>query len=743
MSHRLAALLPLLLARRRAVFALAALFGLAMLPGVARLASDNSPEVFFLEGTPDLARYREFVKSFGSDEGVRLVVEGPALWSEEGLEWLGRLEEEAARLPGVAAVSGLATRERRFGWPPLEPEAFRASLREDALARALGWVDREARLATVLVVAEPGGAETQHPLYQALDRLLADPPSGLSAWKLGSRSLDAALDASSREIQRVYFPLLVLFAALLLYATFRELQGVAVPIAFVAVGELALLGSMGYAGVRLNLILAILPPLLFTIALATAVHLQVRCRDFEAAGLDAVAATVATYADKGRAVLWTGLSTATGFASLAASPVAPIRDLGLWAGFGLGGLVIAAFTLYPCLLAVTTGNRRELPERRFELALQARGRRWASAAARHRRAVLLFYGVTALAAAAGLPRLALESNALHYLASDHPVRAGSERLKASGIGLSTVELLLELPSERAGELRSVEGLARLSRLAGELSALPHVLGVLSAGDLVDDAVRRSPLARLGGEAAARAPTYEALLADPQGRLALARLLSEDGRRARLTIFCETLGVAAISPLRERALARAREAFPAAQVSPTGQFLLLLDMQRYLLGTLGRSLGLTLPVLTLTFWLLLRRAGLVVKALVPNLWPVLAIFGAMGWLGVPLDIATVMVASISLGLAVDDTIHTLSHYREDQPRLGGGEAVVSRVEKTAPAYLLTGLILIAGFGVCALSDFEPTARFGLLSASAIAIALFADLLLVPALFGDSHPVTATE
>ena len=87
------------------------------------------------------------------------------------------------------------------------------------------------------------------------------------------------------------------------------------------------------------------------------------------------------------------------------------------------------------------------------------------------------------------------------------------------------------------------------------------------------------------------------------------------------------------------------------------------MQRYLVSTLALSLLLTLPVLACSFYFLLRDAKGTFYALVPNLWPVLLILGAMGWFGVPLDIATVMVASITLGLVVDDTIHTLAHYRD--------------------------------------------------------------------------------
>jgi predicted RND superfamily exporter protein len=89
--------------------------------------------------------------------------------------------------------------------------------------------------------------------------------------------------------------------------------------------------------------------------------------------------------------------------------------------------------------------------------------------------------------------------------------------------------------------------------------------------------------------------------------------------------------------------------------------------------------------------------------------------------------------------VDDTIHTLAHYRERSRQVGGFEAVADRLERATPAYLLTGGILSAGFGVCALSSFEPIARFGALSAATIVIAVAADLLLVPALFARDGAV----
>ena len=165
---------------------------------------------------------------------------------------------------------------------------------------------------------------------------------------------------------------------------------------------------------------------------------------------------------------------------------------------------------------------------------------------------------------------------------------------------------------------------------------------------------------------------------------------------------------------------------------TGQFPLLQHVQRRLFGTLGSSLGLTLLSILLVFRAILGGWRLTVRAMIPNVLPVLVVLGAMGWLGVPLDVATVMVASVVLGLAVDDTIHTLGHHRDLAPRHGAHAAVAGTLEKTASAYVLTGLVLGLGFAACTLSDFAPTARFGLLSAIGIGTAVLLDLTLLPAI-----------
>jgi predicted RND superfamily exporter protein len=524
-----------------------------------------------------------------------------------------------------------------------------------------------------------------------------------------------------------------------------------VPLVYVAAPELVLLGALGYLGVDFNLVRAVLPPLLFVIALATAVHLQVRFRDALEDGLRGTEAVRATYEDKGWAVLWTGVTTIVGFGSLAVSRVGPVPTLGLASAAGIALVTVAAFTLYPALLVAFGTPRRSLvggstrgPSREsrrpraFEHHFRRLGRAWAEWAADRRRVVLAVALLAMALAAAGLPRLRVESNAVTFLPAEHPARAGIEELEAAGVGVAAAEVFLTLPEGSDEGLGSAARIAELGELTGEMRRIPRVLGAVGPGDLLAEALRRSRGAGAVGITPELALGF--LRADPASGARLRAFVSDNGRAARITLFVPTDGHRELEPLFARAgeLTRewARQAFPGARVSVTGEFPLLLSTHRRLLSTLGLSLTLTTLAVGVIFRFLLPSTRLTLLALLPNLWPVAMVVGTMAWAGIPLDTATVMVASVVLGLAVDDTIHTLGHFRELAPALGRREAVAGTLERTAPAYILTGAILAAGFGVCALSDFAPTARFGGLSALAIAFAVAGDLFLLPALLGST-------
>jgi predicted RND superfamily exporter protein len=266
----------------------------------------------------------------------------------------------------------------------------------------------------------------------------------------------------------------------------------------------------------------------------------------------------------------------------------------------------------------------------------------------------------------------------------------------------------------------------------------NVSGVLSAVDLVDAAIPAS-----GGDTSAPTadPTQSALAAlraNPQLELLLAATLTRDQSAARVSITVPMAAASELEPLFAQAVAEAGAIFPEAQVWLTGAYPLVLRSQHAVLRTMLVSLALTFGVVAALFGLLLRsRRGLSV-ALIPNLLPVVFVLGLMGWFAVPIDGTTLMIAAVVLGLAVDDTLHTLGAFRRRATTLGAGPGAVAALEHTAAGHLLSTATLAAGFLLCGLSEFVPVARFGRLTAVALLMGLLADLLLVPALLATLRP-----
>ncbi len=733
--------MKVLLHHRRLVVIFHFALALAMLPGLVRLENDNSPEIFFARDAGALQRYQWFRQEFGGGQAVRVALSGRGLWTKQGLTWLGELEQRTASLPGVETAVGFLAYHRwlLLEWPPPDPAAFRAQVIENGLDLGAGWVSPDGETVTMLVVFADLPPAAERKLLHQLDRLLAHPPIDIQAHLSGVPVLHRAMDRSLSTLAVRILPILVLLGAAFLGVIFHRLRDIVIPLLFVAVCQAILFGIMGYLGVRLNMVNIILAILIFVISLATAVHLLVRFRDLSQQGMKAATAVLATYRSKGWPVLWTGLTTLVAFGSLVTGNVPPVRSLGVWSAVGIALMTILAFTLYPALLAGIRFGEVPQKVRPFEVWARQRGQAWARWTVQRRSLVLAVTAAAIALAVPGMTRLRVEDNLARYFPPHHPVRAGLERLQQHGIGGFAAELVLSYRgSERAEEDKEEEAgfqnpsaQQRLARLSCLLRSEPLVFGAISSGDLVEAAVR-SMLVEGEVNDRIRWMALGMMQTVPDSRKLLHALVSPDGQNARLTLLVPMLSFNQMQPLFKRVSAAAADIFPDADIWVTGQYPLILLSQRTLLRGLIVSLLLTLLCVVIVFGVLLRSARLTCLVLVPNLWPIVLVLGGIGWLRLPLDSASVMTASIVLGLAVDDTFHTLGHFLRLAPRFGSAAAIEATLQRTAPAHILTTLILAAGFFACALSDFLPVSRMGAIATVAILLALVGDLLLIPAL-----------
>lgn len=701
-------------------------------PGLFRLRIDNDVERFFVEDSQAIRGYRQFQRDFGPDRAGRIVLRGSTLWTTESLAWLAKIESELGQVDAVLGAAGLYHHHRLSlsQWPPPDPAAFRNLVSSDPLDRAAGFVSSDGEVITVLFALYQVVPQERRAALGRVRSLLESRPPGIDADLAGLPVLVDSVERAILEWSARFLPWLLGAALLLLWLVFRRLAHVLIPLLFVAVIEVLVLGGLGYLRVAIDLITVLLIPLLFVISLATAVHVLVRFRHHLslAPPNDALSRT---YREKGWPVFWTGLTTFVGFASVALSDVPPLRSLGISVGVGIGLMTLSMFLLYPLLLIAP----RRITETFRPGALERLGRRWGRkltlAAVDRRLWVQSAFLLVALIAAWGLLRLHVQTSVLEYFPADSSERRSHELLEREGIAPVSIDLIL---SGRGTELpfASAEALKELGTLAREIRGLEPTMEVVSAASLLESLGR--------GETSGQFPSsgeidWDAALRKAARNRDMERLLGSlrtpSGSRARVSILLPFLGLQQIQPLLERARQAAARLFPGAESLLTGQYLLVILSQSRLLPTMLWSFSLTLLLISLVFWFLTRSLRLWVISLLPNLWPVLFVLGVMGWSGIPLDSTTVAIAAIMLGLAVDDTLHTLGYYRASAIH-DPTQRVAATLEKAAGAHILTSLVLAAGFAICGFSSFLPVGRFGWLAAITVVAALLADLFLFPVL-----------
>lgn len=647
---------------------------------------------------------------FGGDESVLVRIDGFDEGDTTVEAWLTGLGPELSKL---AAVDGAADPLHLPGMPTGGGVPWEA-LRERPIVRTLDLVhSSEARLDFVLLVRLDATPEERAALAGRLLELSDEAASlGARLRAAGHPLIAAALDVEALRVERVFVPALVLLSALVVAIFLRSIALAALallPAIVASSGTRAVLHGLGH---KSDLILVTLGPVIFVVMLASALHLLVCFRDHRACGAPCPEAASAARHEKWVASALAALTTAVGFGAFALSDLSSVAELGVSVSIAvLVGVGLCLAFLPPVLAGLPFTVRHRTASRSC-------GTVWRriALAARRRRGIVIAVGLTLIPlgtwAATGLET---ETNALHYFPDGHPARRQFMDLEAEGCSLSSVEVLVRRVDGAAWTTGSLENLG----LGERLGAVEGTTAVFGPRDVLADARSLGVLALLG------AP--EALLQ--------ARRLDEGATWARWTVRFPTADADVTRDMVQR-VKRAAEASgdqSLGQVLVAGSVPRMLDMQSTLLGTLIYSLGLTLLAVALLFAFAVQSPRELVVAFLVNILPVASVLGVASLCGVPLDGATVMVAAVVLGLAVDNTFHLLHAARDCGT---GMRARLRAFDRVGTAATISSLALAMGFASLGLSGFAPTARFGLLCATGAVGALVSNLLFLPALWVGS-------
>ena len=725
---------------------------------------DPSTEHVFPEGHAAVETFNEFREVFGADEAIHVVYELRAgdVLSRPGLTLARELRAALLELPGVEQVFSVTEMPvlttSALGLPTLGPglpadlaavgdEAL-STWRDQVLATPFvegGLVTQDHKAGSLVVQVErlPAGAEgaaINQELVDAIRAMTAARSDAASFSVAGSPVVKAQIMTAIVDDMVGFTGPLLLLATITAWLVLRSVRGVALVLAVLAISTVWVLGAMGHLGIPFHSMTSLVPTLVLVIGVADSLHLLVEQRVQQQALGPAATGATTIEAALGHVLgpcFLTSLTTALGFASLLSSDIRPIRDFGVGAAASALVALLVTMTLIPACAALVGAQEGEpvRAPRLDRLGAFATERRWLGC--------LLLPLLLGLGISGGL-RIEPNTDFLGFFRPETALVRDAERIQGLFGGVAPCELIVAGPPDAAHDPAILAAMDALEReleqesLVDGCASLVDVLAAASsmgASAMVGAAPSRLPQTREDAE------RMEGLIQAVAGRnLPMERLVSPPGpphpEQTWLRINVRARMVGSIEFLR---LIERVEALEAKHMTPVGAALEITGTSVVFAQTadqimLGQVQSFLWAFVTISgvMILALRSLTLGLVSILPNLVPVAAILGTMGWLGIPLNSFNSMVVSVALGLAVDDTIHVLVGFKRFSAGRTVREALRETVAHEGAAVVSTSLVLLAGFGVLLGASFRPTQHFGLLVAVSIGAALIGDLLMLPAL-----------
>jgi hypothetical protein len=709
-------------------------FGAALLAsiGVADLSVDTKTDSILDRRAEAWRDYQHALSLFGGDEVVVVAIRGAEPFEKAVVEEVARISNRLSGIEGVRRVDSLSTVSLvSVGEdgvleldPAIEADADgvlgirrRPQLRGDHLAARVLVSDSGETLA--IGVHLEAGREDDYPGIVEEIRAIVGPDSAVSG-------VPVFRTEGNRRTQRellLFVPITILLISGLLYGIFWSWIAVWIPLLGSGIASWITLGVLGATGRPLTASSMILPSLLLALGCAYTMHVLTAAR-----GCATRTELSAALRGVSRPIALSGLTTAIGFLGIATVRIEAAQELGAFGALGVVLVLAAALTAAPALLAMWPLPARDRLDNWIRTSVLGRIVRVATAGGASvisgTLAIMVVLGI-------GLTQTEVNTDLTTWFPRGSEVRESYEQIKEDLSGISPINVVVEAPEGRT--VFEAPAVSAIDALAEHLDALDTVGKAVSYTGVVRQVHRG-----FSGDPNATVPADSALVQQYlmllEGVPQMSDLLLEDGSAANIILRVDNNGSAELKRVAEAAeswwAAHGPAGFGATSTGIMFEFARAEDAVAY--GQL-QGIVIALGVIGIILLAIFRDWLVTSVALVPNLVPLVMVFGAMGWSGIPLDMGNIVLGSLALGIAVDDTIHVLSDYTGWR-RVGVGteEAVTRALRRTLPALVYTTAAIVIGFGVLGLSDFAATRNLGLVTAALVAVCLAADVLLLPAL-----------
>lgn len=657
------------------------------------------------------------------------------------------IESDPERFPGgIAEVGPALSAELKTdaiveGTEVTEEEAAQLAEALEGNPLLVGrLIDDDHTLAGIaLQLPELGPRQMQRAMKDLRESLERPELEGVELHVGGLPYLRSVIVSKMREDNLRLIPLTVLVCLLLLTISFRWAAGVLLPLGAVAITALVTVGGMGLFGEPMNILNNVIVPLLIIIGISDATHLVQRYRDEVDPDDPASRTTAGKRTVKAIAVacMLTSATTAVGLASLVVSKTVMLRHFGVTAGIGVMISYVVIITFVPAILTwVTPPQRAEIRRERTSMfttvtsGMVARLIRW-------RWVVLFATAVFTVWAGYIASQITVDHALLDQFDETDPVYTTTILIEEKLAGVRPLELVVV--SDEDQHFLEPAMIQRLQNIRNWAALRPEIIRTLSYGDIL-----RESYALLSGDPSVRSENFKTTkqvkglvtMMSQRKPSPLSDWLTEDGEKVRVQFKLRDVGAQATMRFLddlEAVIERELGSDETLSWSFTGEAYTGSRGQAAVVSDLLGSLMIAVVVIFLLLAFFFRSVRLGLLSIPPNLIPLVATMAYMVWREIPLNVSTVIIFSISLGLAVNGTIHVLARFREEMRRgIGREAALVQAARGTGRAIVISCITLMAGFGVLLFSSFVPVRSFGELIAVTIGGCLVATLVVLPPL-----------
>lgn len=764
------------------------LFTISRLP---QLKFDMSTEGFFHEDDIKIIEYNSFRDEFGRDEMIFVMIKSPEMFDLSFLQKLKKLHHELEEnVPYLNDINSLINARQTIGSEgqlivqdlmeefPTSPSAVKTIkkyVQSNPLYQNL-LVSRGGEYTAIVIKADAyandSTAESDE-LFDGSDEFedeTTSPKRLLSNEELSEivyateeiikkyQSDDFAISVAGSPVVTDYLKksmqgdmkrftgMAILMVSVFLFILFRRFSGVLFPLICVLLSVIFTFGVLSLTGTAITLPIVILPSFMLAIGIGANVHFMTIFFQNYKSGHQKEA-IIKAMEHTGLPIVMTSLTTAAGLASFGTAKVASIANLGQFSATGVLISLVLTLVLLPALLSTVRIKPFDVSKQKDKPAfvdnlLVSLGNTGVKSPGK----TILAGSLILVFCLIGVFKLEFSHDIISWYKKDSQIRINTELIDDKLQGSVSVEVIID--TEKENGLYEPETMNAIESFSQRLINYSEPAVDMFVGKTLSLAEMLKEIHQALNE---NQPEYyvipqdrnviaqELLLFENSGSDDLETLVDSRFSKARITVKVPWNDSRSYVGFLDSVRKNSRELFGKdAKIVITGMVVLLMETMNAMMHSTVTSYLIALVVITLLMIILIGKVKMGLITMIPNISPIIMTLGLMGWLGINLDMFTLLIGSIAIGLAVDDTTHFFHNFnRYYQQSADVAKSVENTIKTAGRAMLVTSIVLTTGFWLFMFSSMNNLFNFGFLTGLTLIFAFFADVLIVPAILTLMH------